>query len=136
MVNTSAIEIEELLLHLGEFGALVSKALVDVAGDELLVSNMSVLLLCRLDLHGPLRPSQIAEMENLTTGGASKLIDRMEADGLVERRRGVLATDKRSVLVVIARKGRDMVRKMAGALSGRISETELLIKEIRQLLPE
>lgn len=136
MERNGGAQVERLLLRMGELGAVVSKALQDVAGDELLVHNVSILLLCRLDLEGPMRPSQIAELENLTTGGVSKLIDRMEADGLVERRRGVLATDKRSVFVVITRKGRDLVRRMAGALESRLVETETLLKEIKQILPD
>jgi DNA-binding MarR family transcriptional regulator len=127
---------ELLLLRFGEFGALVSQALQEAAGEEFQVQNLSVLLLCRLDLEGPMRPNQIAELENLTTGGVSKLIDRMEADGLVERRRGVLATDRRSVLVVITRKGRDLARRMASALETRLTETEAFLGEIRRLLAD
>lgn len=125
---------EELLLKLGEFGAYVTKALAEVAGNDLLVENISIQLLCRLDLEGPMRPSEITRLEQMTSGGVSKLIDRMEADGLIERRRGVLATDRRAVLVVITRKGRDLVRRMADVIRQRIGETEVLLKEINRLL--
>lgn len=134
MSESGGKEVERLLLRLGEFGALVSAALAEAAGGDVDVSNMSVLLLCRLDLEGPMRPNEITELEHMTSGGVSKLIDRMESDGLIERRRGVLATDQRAVLVVITRKGRDVVRRMADVIHRRLGETEVLIKEINQLL--
>ena len=134
MTSVGGRDAEELLLRLGEFGSLVSKQLAEVAGDELLVHNSSIVLLCRLDLEGPLRPAQIAELEIMTTGGVSKLIDRMESDGLVERKRGVLATDQRAVLVVLTRKGRDLIRRLSNSMAERLAEAELMIKEINRLL--
>lgn len=92
------------------------------------------MLLCRLDLEGPLRPAQIAELETMTTGGVSKMIDRLQEDGLVERRHGVLATDQRAVLVVITRKGRELIRKLADEIAVRLTETEIMVKEINRLL--
>lgn len=134
MSESGGKDVELLLLRLGEFGAFVSKALAEAAGADVDVSNVSVLLLCRLDIEGPMRPNQITDLEHMTSGGVSKLIDRMESDGLVERRRGVLATDHRAVLVVITRKGRDVVRRMAEVIRERLGETEIVIKEINQLL--
>jgi len=125
---------KELLLRLGEFGSFVSKRLVEVAGDDLMVQNISVMLLCRLDLDGPLRPNQLAELQDMTTGGVSKLIDRMESDGLVERRHGVLATDQRAVLVVLTRKGRDLVHQMAEVIADQLTETQAIVKELNRLL--
>lgn len=135
MSDQRSRDAEELLLRLGEFGAYVTRALAEVAGDDLLVENISIQLLCRLDLEGPMRPSEITELEQMTSGGVSKLIDRMEADGLIERRRGVLATDNRAVLVVITRKGRDLVRRLAEAFGKRIGNAEVLIKDLNRLLP-
>lgn len=125
---------EELLLRMGEFGLTVSRALSDVVEDGLEVGNMSVVTLCQLHLEGPQRPSQLAELEGMTTGGAAKLIDRMEADGLVERRRGVLAVDRRAVLVVITPKGRDVVRRMARSFASHVGDAKALIEEINALL--
>jgi len=133
-MSSQGREAEELLLRIGEFGSFISKKLADVAGDTLVVQNTSVMLLCRLDLDGPLRPNQIAELESMSTGGVSKLIDRLENDGLVERRRGVLAVDRRAVLVVITREGRELVRRMSDELAEYLSETEVMVKELNRLL--
>ena len=73
-------------------------------------------------------------MELMTTGGVSKLIDRMVSDGFVERKRGVLSTDQRAVLVVITRRGRDLIRRLSDEIAGRLAETELLVKELNRLL--
>lgn len=125
---------EELLLRLAEFGGYLNTAMWDEVDDPSLIANTSIVLLCRLDLEGPLRPNQISELEHMTTGGVSKLIDRMEQAGLVERRRGVLATDRRAVLVVITKKGRELVRRLAGVLTKRMGETEILLKELNRLV--
>lgn len=127
-------EAEELLLRLSEFGAFMTKKLADVAGDELVVQNVSITVLCRLDLNGPLRPNEIADLEDMTTGGVSKLLDRLESGGLIERKRGVLATDKRAVLVVITPKGRSLARRMGEVIAERLIETEVIVKELNRLL--
>lgn len=129
-------EIELLLCKLADFGRLVSTELLEVAKDESLVGNTPISLLCRLDLYGPQRPSQIMEYQDLSSGGATKLIDRLEREGLVERRHGVLPDDERAVLVVLTRVGRDLVRGLADALSGKLGETEDLVKEINRILAE
>jgi DNA-binding MarR family transcriptional regulator len=134
MSSIGGRDAEELLLRLGEFGSLIGKQLAEVAGDELAVHNPSLMLLCRLDLYGPLRPNEIAEMELMTTGGVSKLIDRMVSDGFVERKRGVLSTDQRAVLVVITRRGRDLIRRLSDEVAGQLAESELLVKELNRLL--
>ena len=134
MSSIGGRDAEELLLRLGEFGSLIGKQLAEVAGEELAVHNPSIMLLCRLDLYGPLRPNEIAVMELMTTGGVSKLIDRMVSDGFVERKRGVLSTDQRAVLVVITRRGRDLIRRLSDEIAGRLAETELLVEELNRLL--
>jgi DNA-binding MarR family transcriptional regulator len=113
---------EELLVRMGEFGAFVSRRLSEVVGDELLVSNIAIVVLCRLDLEGPLRPNEIAELEDMTTGGVSKLLDRLESDGLVERRRGEVDADQRAVLVMITRKGRSLARKMGDVVADSLGD--------------
>jgi DNA-binding MarR family transcriptional regulator len=50
-----------------------------------------------LNLHGPLSPGRIAELTGLTSGGATRLIDRLERDGFV--RRVADRDDRRRVVV-------------------------------------
>lgn len=99
-----------------------------------IVKDVADSLLCRLDLHGPMRPMQIMETSGLSCGGATKLVDRMEAAGMVRRDRGGVPTDERSVLVELTPEGRRVVRDMARQLDKNIPATELLVNELLKLL--
>jgi DNA-binding MarR family transcriptional regulator len=58
----------------------------------------------------------------------------LESEGLVERKRRVLAVDKRAVFVVITRQGRELVRRMSDELAQLLAETEVMVKELNRLL--
>ena len=55
---------------------------------------------------GALRMHQLAEFATLTRSGTTRLVDRIEAAGLVERR--VCASDRRGLEVVLTAKGREI----------------------------
>lgn len=58
------------------------------------------------------RPSGLAEHLNLTPAGTTSLLDRLEAQGLVVRRSGELASDRRAVLVRLTPRGRRAVDRV------------------------
>ena len=60
--------------------------------------------------HG-MRPTDLAERSLLTKSGITRALDRLEHDGLVERR--TCPTDKRGFLVVLTPKGRHLLRRAA-----------------------
>lgn len=60
---------------------------------------------------GELRMAELARSVLLSKSGLTRLIDRMERDGLVERRTCV--DDGRGLLAVMLPKGRDVLRKAA-----------------------
>lgn len=69
-----------------------------------------------IDISGPphqLSPSRMAELLVRTTGGMTKIVDRLERRGFVERVRD--SVDRRSVLVVLTDEGRAMSRKASSA---------------------
>lgn len=123
-----------MLVRLGEFGALVTRHLSAIAEDERLVGNVPIVVLCRLDLEGPLRPNEIAELEHMTTGGISKLLDKLESDGLVERQRGAIEADQRAVLVAITPEGRSLARRMGDAFTDLLVDAEALIEGLNRAL--
>lgn len=129
-------EIAELLLKLAEFGQVVSAALTEVAQHEALVSNTHIVVMCRLELHGNQRPSDIMETTGLTSGGVTKLIDRLEDAGWVERLDEGVPDDGRGVIVALTDSGREQLRAMVRVLSERLGETEVLVKEVNRLLPD
>lgn len=128
--------VEELLIRMGEFGRHVSTTLAEVVGDASLVGNDSVMLLCKLDLEGPMRLRQIVDLTGLSSGGATKLVDRMEGAGLVKRQHGAVSDDGRGVLVDLTAHGRRAVRDMVAVFDRRLPDAQLLVKEINKIVLE
>lgn len=129
-------EVAELLLKLAEFGQVVTAALSEVAQEEGLVSNTHLVVLCRLDLYGHQRPSDIMEVTGLTSGGVTKLIDRLEKAAWVERLDDAVPGDGRGVMVGLTDTGRESLRSMVNVLAERLGETRELVREMNHLLPD
>jgi len=96
---------------LASFGRIVSDALAEVAPDGEFASNLPVLVLCHLELDGPARPAELAELTGLSSGGISKLIDRLELAELISRRRHGVDSDHRAVIVSLTARGRRTIRQ-------------------------
>ena len=133
MAVLSEVRVEHLLLQLAQFGKHVSDALVDAAGKDW-TSNDSIVVLCALDLEGAKRPGAIQDLTGLTSGGVSKMLDRMESGGLVKRSYGTVHGDNRGVHVRITPKGRRLIGKISGELATRLPESKVLLKEIMTVL--
>lgn len=87
-------------------------------------------VLTMLEANGPMSMSSVAEALDISVASATGVIDRMEARGLVRRRRH--AEDRRVVLVEPAAGGRKVFgeidsrrRKALAGLLGRLSDEEL-----------
>jgi DNA-binding MarR family transcriptional regulator len=84
--------------------------------EELDLSFVEYSALRVIDMEGPpyqMSPSRMAELLVRTTGGMTKIVDRLERRGLVDRVRGNV--DRRSVLVVLTDDGKAMCRKASAA---------------------
>jgi DNA-binding MarR family transcriptional regulator len=127
-VSTEAAK--RLLLVMARFGRTVSQATADAASDPELADSTSLTVLCTLDLDGPRRPGVLQEITGLSSGGVSKLLDRMEEAKVVKRSYGAIAGDNRGVLVSITPKGRRQLRSIAEALARRLPDSKLLVKEV------
>jgi DNA-binding MarR family transcriptional regulator len=134
MVELSNTAVERLLLLMADYGRVVNQALAEVATDPELVNNVTVVVLCTLDLEGPRRPGVLQDVTGLSSGGVSKLLDRMEHAGVVKRRYGGVAGDNRGVLVSITRRGRNVVAKFAGAAAARLPEPRAIVKDVASAL--
>lgn len=119
---------------MARFGTVVTRSMVDATGSPEFVSNAPLLTLCLLDLDGPARPGTISEVVGLTTGGTTKLLDRMEDAELIERSYGVIDDDHRGVQVALTAKGRRLVRTATAALLDHLPKTSDTVKEIVSLL--
>jgi DNA-binding MarR family transcriptional regulator len=69
---------------------------------------------------GRLRQVELAEQVLLSNSGLSRLLDRIEADGLIER--GRCATDRRSFHVGLTDQGREMLERMWPVYARGIAE--------------
>lgn len=96
-------------------------------------SNRSVQVLMRLHSAGPVRPRDLQAPTGLTSGGLSKLLDRLVTLGVVERFARGGAGDGRSVLVRLTRSGHAAVRRMTNALVDAHDDCRPLAKELEQL---
>ena len=134
MAELSNAAVERLLLLLSSYGREVTTAVGAVAPDPELGNNASLVVLCTLDLDGPRRPGVLQELTGLSSGGVSKLLDRLEATGVVKRAYGGVPGDNRGVLVSITRRGRSVVARFSGAIAARLPEPRALVKEVSTAL--
>lgn len=88
----------------------VSAILADEMETEVALSleRYEILLMLSQAPHGAMRPSELAERRRLSRSGATRLIDRLERDGLVERRS--CGTDRRGSLVTLTPEGEQTFR--------------------------
>lgn len=131
---------ERLLLKFADLGILLhdvlDQAVVDLSGSRDLVGNGVIDVLLRLDLYGSMRPSEIGSITGLSSGGVTKLLDRLEAEALVVRRYGEVPGDARGVEVGITQTGARMARAMADAFAARLDAVEVFVKDLNDMLPE
>ena len=132
--NESDRDTIEPLVKLAEFDELITDAVRQAEGRMDLADNVSVVMLCRLELERPLRPTDIMEFSGLTSGGVAKAVSRLEAVGLVTRRYGAFPEDRRGVAISLTPKAEALVRSFARELGIRISDTGALVKEKNRLL--
>ncbi|GII94040.1 MarR family winged helix-turn-helix transcriptional regulator [Sinosporangium siamense] len=90
----------------------------NVVATRLGVTDTDVQCLHALDRHGPATPGELAKLVNLTTGSASRMIDRLVAADCV--RRVPDPTDRRRVLIEPTQHGIDRVGQ---AYAGLITRT-------------
>ncbi|MGN9841305.1 MarR family winged helix-turn-helix transcriptional regulator [Nonomuraea sp. H19] len=98
--------------------AILVVQLNNVVANRLGVIDTDVQCLHVLGRHGPTTPGVLAKHVNLTTGSASRMIDRLVAAGCV--RRVADPDDRRRVLIEPTQEGLDRV---SGAYAGLIART-------------
>ena len=106
--------------------ARTARRLRQEAGDELSPSMTAAL--ATIDRHGPLAPSRLAELERIQRPTATRVLRRLEEEGLVERI--VDPDDGRAALVSSSAEGRALLRKL------RSRKNAYLARRLRELPPE
>jgi DNA-binding MarR family transcriptional regulator len=103
--------------------ARTARRLRQEAGAEL--SPTQTAALATIDRHGPLTPSELAVRERIQRPTVTRLIARLEEDGLVQRTRD--PQDRRSSLVALAPAGRELLAR------GRTRKDAYLSRRLREL---
>jgi DNA-binding MarR family transcriptional regulator len=96
------------------------------AGGDL--SPTQAAALATIDRHGPLTPSEVAAHERIQRPTATRIVARLEQEGLIER--AADPADRRSSLVTASTAGRGLLRRLRGR------KTAYLARRLRQLEAE
>jgi DNA-binding MarR family transcriptional regulator len=68
--------------------------------------------LATIETHGPLTPSELAEHERVQRPTATRIVARLEEEGLIDR--AADPEDGRASLLSVSRAGRDLLRRLRG----------------------
>ena len=96
------------------------------AGGELTPSTAAAL--ATIERHGPLAPSELAEIERVKRPTITRVVARLEEDGLVERTGD--PADGRASLVSITREGSELLRRI------RTRKNAYLARRLSKLDPD
>jgi len=124
MRSTSAEN--ELATRLRLAIARSARRLRQEAGTDLSPSLTSAL--ATIERHGPLTPSELADIERVQRPSATRIVARLEKAGLVDRAGD--PSDGRVSLVAATREGRDLLRRL------RKRKNAYLARRMRDLDPE
>lgn len=97
------------------YSGLVSRFAPQIARHGLSVIEFEVLIRLSRSPEGQLRMTDLSTQTSLTTSGVTRVVDRLERDGLV--RRTACPSDRRSSYTVITKTGRD---RLAAVLPGHL----------------
>jgi DNA-binding MarR family transcriptional regulator len=81
-----------------------------------LAGNAEVIVVTYLDVHGPSRPADIVTFTGMTSGGVTKLLDRLEKGGYLTREFGTFPGDRRATLLALTPAGTRLASAYADAL--------------------
>jgi DNA-binding MarR family transcriptional regulator len=121
---------QRLLLILSRLGAAVSAALHSRV-DAAFASNGEVLVITSLDLLGPQRRSDILALTGMTSGGVTRVLDRLEEHGLMVREFGHVEGDRRGTRLLLTPEGRRIAAELATGLASRLDAVRDAIEELR-----
>ena len=108
MIEQPAITTAELAARLRLSVTRTARRLRQEAGTDLSPSMQSAL--ATIERRGPLTPSELADAERIQRPTATRVVARLEAEGLVERTGD--PADRRVALLSITRPGADLLRRL------------------------
>jgi DNA-binding MarR family transcriptional regulator len=124
---------QQLLLIIGRLGAAVSEAL-HARVEPRFTANVEVTVITSLDLLGPQRPADIIRLTGMSSGGVTKVLDRLESSGLIIREYGKVKGDRRGTRLVLTAEGRQVAGELAAGLEDRMDALRRAIAELREIV--
>ena len=106
--QTDPRTLEETAAHLRLVINRAARRMRQEAGTEMRPSRASALV--TVELHGPLTPSELAEIEGVKRPTATRILRGLEGEGLIERTPD--PNDGRSALISITPEGRERLRRL------------------------
>jgi DNA-binding MarR family transcriptional regulator len=125
MNQTIETDLAETAAHLRLVINRAARRMRQEAGTELRASHASALT--SVELHGPLTPSELAEIERIKRPSATRILSGLEEEGLVERTPD--PNDGRSALISLTGEGRERLRRL------RQRKNAYLARRMRDLDP-
>jgi len=125
-ISTTTTDIGELPARLRLAIVRTARRMRQEAGTDLSPSLTSAL--ATIERHGPLTPSELADIERVQRPSATRIVARLEKAGLVDRAGD--PSDGRVSLVAATREGRDLLRRL------RKRKNAYLARRMRDLDPE
>jgi DNA-binding MarR family transcriptional regulator len=121
--STSDERVADIATHLRLAITRTARRLRQEAAPELSPSQGSALV--TIERHGPLTPSELAERERIKRPTATRVVARLEEDGLIERT--AASADARSSLLSLTPAGSALIRRL------RRRKTAYLAARLRRL---
>src|SRR5262245_30720945 len=116
----------DLAGHLRHTIVRVARRMRQEAGSDLSPSLTAAL--STVERHGPLTPSELANRERIQRPTATRVLSRLEEEGLIQRTADLY--DKRSSLVTVTEKGSELLAEL------RTRKTAFLAARLETLEPE
>ena len=129
MMNQTEVPLSERAVHLRMAIVRMGRRLRQEAAAETTgLTPTSVAALATIERHGPLTPSEIAEIERVKRPTITRTLGCLEREGLIDRAPD--PADGRSALVSVNGAGRERLRRLRGR------KNAYLAKRMRDLSPE
>lgn len=122
----------DLIGSLARLGTVMRSALGDGDGQAPTDDYLAGLVLCHIDLHDDTRPGAIVDVVGLSSGGVTKLLDRLESQGMVVREHGSVAGDRRAVVIRSTAKGRRFLAASTASLAQHVDEIRSVMHSLAQ----
>lgn len=123
-----------LLMALVQFGEHLGTAIATRAEDPTMAQNAPIAVITELALRGARRPSQLAAFTGLTSGGLTKMVDRLEESGLVVRTVGEVPRDRRAVTIRLTDQGERLAATVADAVLEQMSLIRSAVAEMTEVI--